>query len=97
MEPALAELKERLGKAMDLRRAGAVLIWDMTVFMPSGGAPTRAAQLATMQEIIHEHSVDERLGELFETLEPYAASLPLRSATGPRRAASRPSSQRSSR
>ena len=76
MEPALAELNERLGKAMDLRRAGAVLIWDMTVFMPSGGAPTRAAQLATMQEIIHEHSVDERLGELFETLEPYAASLP---------------------
>jgi carboxypeptidase Taq len=76
MEPALAELKDRLGKLTDLRRVGAVLHWDMTVFMPPGGAPTRAAQLATMQEVIHEHSVDERFGELFESLEPYAASLP---------------------
>ena len=44
--------------------------------MPPGGAPTRAAQLATLEEIIHAHVVDERFGELFEELEPYAASLP---------------------
>ena len=76
MEPALAELKDRLGKLTDLRRAENVLIWDMTVFMPPGGAPTRSAQLATMQEVTHEYEVDERFGELFEALEPYAASLP---------------------
>jgi carboxypeptidase Taq len=76
MEPAFAELKERLGKLTDLQRTEAVLVWDMTVFMPPGGAPTRAAQLATLEEIIHAHKVDERLGELFEELEPYAASLP---------------------
>ena len=76
METALAELKERLGKLTDLQRAGAVLVWDMTVFMPPGGGPTRAAQLATMQETIHEYKIDERLGELFAVLEPYAASLP---------------------
>ena len=76
MEPALAELKDRLGKLTDLRRAENVLVWDMTVFMPPGGAATRASQLATMQEITHEYEVDERFGELFEALEPYAASLP---------------------
>jgi len=76
MEPALAELKDRLGKLTDLRRAENVLVWDMTVFMPPGGAMTRASQLATMQEITHEYEVDERFGELFEALEPYAASLP---------------------
>ena len=76
MEPALAELKNRLGKLVDLRRAGSVLAWDMTVFMPPGGNPSRAAQLATLEAVIHEHEVDERLGELLEELAPYADSLP---------------------
>ena len=76
MEQPLTELKERLGKLTDLRRTEGVLVWDMTVFMPPGGAPTRAAQLATLEEIVHAHAVDERLGELFAELEPYAASLP---------------------
>jgi carboxypeptidase Taq len=75
VEAALSELKERLGKLTDLRRMEAVLVWDMTVFMPPGGAPTRAAQLATLEEIVHAHVVDDRFGELFEELAPYAASL----------------------
>ena len=87
--------------------SGDVLVWDMTVWMPPGGAPTRAAQLATLEEIVHEYEVDDRFGELFEALEPYAASLPadaddaclvrVASATGRRRAASLPSSPPSSR
>ena len=76
MEAALSELKERLGKLTDLRRTESVLVWDMTVFMPPGGAATRAAQLATLEELIHAGAVDDRFGELFEELEPYAASLP---------------------
>ncbi len=76
MEAVLAELRERLGKLTDVRRATGVLVWDMSVLMPPGGAPTRAAQLATMEEIAHELAVDDRFGELFEELEPYAASLP---------------------
>ena len=76
MDAALSELKERLGKLTDLRRTEAVLVWDMTVFMPPGGGPTRAAQLATLEEVLHAHAVDDRLGELFEELAPYAASLP---------------------
>ena len=76
MEAALTELKDRLAKLTDLRRTMAVLLWDMTVFMPPGGAPTRAPQLATLEEIIHTTLVDDRFGELFDELEPYAASLP---------------------
>jgi len=76
METALAELKHRLARLTDLRRAEAVLVWDMQVFMPPGGAPSRAAQLGTLEELIHERLVDDRFGELFEELEPYAESIP---------------------
>jgi carboxypeptidase Taq len=76
VEAALSELKERLGKLTDLRRIENALLWDMTVFMPPGGAPTRADQLATLEEIVHAHTVDDRLGELYEELEPYGESLP---------------------
>jgi carboxypeptidase Taq len=76
METALAELKERLGNLTDLKRTEGLLLWDMQVFMPPGGAPTRAAQLATMEEIVHPRVVDDRFGELFEELEPYSSDLP---------------------
>ena len=76
MDQALAELRDRLGQLTDLRRTEGLLLWDMTVFMPSGGAPTRAAQLATLEDIIHDRVVDDRFGELFAELEPYAATLP---------------------
>jgi len=76
MEAALAELRERLGRLMDLRRTEGLLEWDMQVFMPPGGAPTRAAQLATLEEIVHARASDDRFGELFEELEPYAEALP---------------------
>jgi carboxypeptidase Taq len=76
VDQGLTELKDRLAKLTDLRRTQGLLAWDMTVFMPPGGAPTRAAQLGTLEEIVHAHVVDERFGELFEELEPLAASLP---------------------
>ena len=76
METALPELKHRLARLTDLRRTEAVLAWDMQVFMPPGGTPTRAAQLGTLEELIHERVVDDRFGELFDELEPYAESLP---------------------
>jgi len=76
METALPELKHRLARLTDLRRTEAVLAWDMQVFMPPGGTPTRAAQLGTLEELIHERMSDDRFGELFEELEPYAESIP---------------------
>ncbi len=76
MDAALAELKERLGKVVDVRRAQSLLLWDMTVYMPPGGAETRAAQLATLEEIYHRQVVDDRFGELLDELEPSTSELP---------------------
>jgi carboxypeptidase Taq len=76
MELALSELKSRARTLTDLRRVENVLAWDMTVWMPPGGTPTRAAQLATLQEVVHGHEIDDRLGELLDELGPYEASLP---------------------
>jgi carboxypeptidase Taq len=76
MELALSELKSRLRTITDLQRAEGVLYWDMTVFMPPGGAPNRAAQLSTLEEVVHAHETDDRLGELFDELAAYEASLP---------------------
>ena len=55
MDAALTELKERLATVDDLERAMSVLVWDMEVWMPERGGGSRAAQLATVQRLIHEH------------------------------------------
>ena len=76
MDAAVAELKQRLAEISDLARTQAVLQWDMEVWMPPRGEGSRAAQLATLEEIVHARQVDDRIGELLDELEPYRASLP---------------------
>jgi len=76
VEPALSELKERLGTIADLERALAVLYWDLEVWMPPRGSPSRATQLGTLQSLAHERFTDDRIGELLDELDGYAASLP---------------------
>jgi carboxypeptidase Taq len=76
VEPALAELRRRLGEIVDLRRAEKILSWDLSVWMPASGAKARALQLATLEAVSHDRFVDDRIGELLDELEPYAASLP---------------------
>jgi carboxypeptidase Taq len=73
---ALGELRQRLGEITDLARIQALQHWDMEVWMPPRGQEARATQLATLESIIHARQVDDRLGELLDELEPYAASLP---------------------
>ena len=76
MEAALGELKQRLGEIVDLTRAEYLQQWDLAVWMPPRGASSRAVQLSTLQGIIHTRQIDDRIGELLDELEPYAASLP---------------------
>src|SRR5688572_2773903 len=76
VEPALAELKERLAEIADLDSARAVLSWDMEVFMPPSGADSRGTQLATLSSLIHRGTTDDRIGELLDELEPWAGTLP---------------------
>jgi carboxypeptidase Taq len=72
----LAELKQRLGEIVDLKRVKSVLEWDTEVWMPPRGESSRAAQLATLETVLHERQIDDRIGALLDELEPYAASLP---------------------
>ena len=75
-EAKLNELKRRLLEISDLGSASAVLSWDQSTYMPSGGAQARGRQGAILRKLAHERSVDPELGKLLDQLEPYAAGLP---------------------
>ncbi len=71
MQEKLQQLKERLATITDLGRAGAILGWDQQTYMPPGGVQARADQLGTLQQLAHEHQIDEELGKLLDDLRPY--------------------------
>ena len=54
MEAKLRELKILLTEVNDLESAGAVLLWDQETYMPTGGAPARGRQMATLARWAHE-------------------------------------------
>lgn len=58
------ELSNRMGELRDLAGVVGLLTWDQETYMPPGGAEARASHLATMQALIHERLVSERLGDL---------------------------------
>ena len=62
----LERLKTRLGEVSDLKRVGALLSWDQQTYMPSGGGPARAEQLATLERLAHNQFVSEEVGEWLE-------------------------------
>ncbi|HLF27838.1 MAG TPA: carboxypeptidase M32 [Anaerolineae bacterium] len=76
MESKLQELKTRLLEINDFNMANAVLSWDQATYMPTGGAPARARQMATLGRIAHEKFIDPAIGQLLDDLRPYAESLP---------------------
>ncbi len=51
MENKLKELKNRLLEINDLNSAANLLEWDQSTYMPPGGAPARARQMATLKRI----------------------------------------------
>ncbi|UCC85721.1 MAG: carboxypeptidase M32 [Anaerolineales bacterium] len=69
MEAKLQELKARLGEIHDLNKAVALLGWDQQTYMPRGGAPARAEQLATLQKTAHNWFIADEIGALIETLD----------------------------
>ena len=48
------ELKIRLHEIFDLIAASAVLSWDQSTYMPSGGAAARGRQSALLARLAHE-------------------------------------------
>ncbi len=77
MENKLAELKTRLAQASDLVYAAAVLNWDQATYMPSGGAPARGRQMATLTGLAQDKFTDPAIGRLLDELQPWAESQPV--------------------
>ena len=76
MEAKLEQLKARLVEIDDLESAARLLEWDQNTYMPPGGAPARARQIATLQRLAHEKFTDAGLGQLLDDLRPYEEGLP---------------------
>ena len=76
METKLKELETRLVEINDLESAAGLLNWDQHTYMPSGGAPARARQIATLERLAHEKFTSAAIGKLLDDLRPYEESLP---------------------
>jgi carboxypeptidase Taq len=75
-EALLAELKARLLEISDLAGTAAILSWDQSTYMPTGGAGARGRQCALLSRLLHERRTDAGLGRLIEQLTPYGEGLP---------------------
>ncbi len=58
------QYKTALQKIADVKYANAVLQWDQETYLPQKGAAARASQMATLSELAHQLSTDEKLGAL---------------------------------
>jgi carboxypeptidase Taq len=76
VEAKLQELKQLLTEVGDLAHVVALLDWDQSTYMPSGGAPARARQLAALQTITHSKRTNPRIGKLLDELRPLEEDLP---------------------
>src|ERR687884_1356861 len=66
---ALRWLKERLATICDVNTARNALNWDRQTYMPEGGVPGRAEQVATLSRLVHEMLVSSETAELIAALE----------------------------
>lgn len=69
MADSTTVLLKRLALIGNLRRAGAVLDWDMQTYMPAGAAAARGEQLAAVSEISHQMFTSDETGRLLEAAE----------------------------
>ena len=76
MDQRFDELRRRLLEVNNLASAAALLRWDQTTYMPAGGAPARARQIATLERLAHEQRTDAEMGRLLDRLERETQSLP---------------------
>lgn len=72
-EEKLAKLRELYTEQNLLTGIGALLGWDQQVYMPSGGAETRGAQMAYIGGLAHQKATAPEVGQLIDDL---AAEIP---------------------
>jgi len=76
MDAKYEELRNRLTEINDLMSAAALLSWDQSTYMPTGGSEARGRQMATLTRLAHEKFTDSAIGKLLEDLKGYEQSLP---------------------
>jgi len=69
MSDSLSRLKTRMAQINCLGQATSVLSWDQQTYMPSGGAASRAEQIATLSQIAHERFTATETGDLLAQAE----------------------------
>jgi carboxypeptidase Taq len=67
--PSVDSLKSRLADVINLRRAAAVLEWDLQTQMPTQGAEPRSNQLGLLTRLGHEMFTAEETGRLLAAAE----------------------------
>lgn len=72
---AYLHLEHTFKKIHNLEGAKAVLHWDTSVMMPSGGQHARGEQLATLEEILHETITSPEVGDLLARAETEKSQL----------------------
>jgi len=75
MTTAYQELEARFRRLGAVEEAVAVLHWDAAAMMPSGGAASRAEQLATLRVIAHELLTAPDIADLLVAAEAEGNSL----------------------
>jgi carboxypeptidase Taq len=72
---AYQQLEARFRRLGALEEAIGVLNWDSSTMMPSGGAATRAEQLATLSVLAHQQLTAEPVGDLLAEAEAESGAL----------------------
>lgn len=72
MRERFEQLLAYYGEIYDLGKAAALLSWDQQCHMPVGGSRARAEQMATLTRLIHARISSPALGELLDSVEPWA-------------------------
>src|SRR5215208_7752444 len=65
-ETAYKQLKDWLATINDLHSAKSLLFWDHQTYMPRGGVPNRAEQVATLSRLAHEMVTDDEMERLLK-------------------------------
>lgn len=73
--PHYTRLEAHFAALHALSGARSILYWDSAVIMPEGAASVRGEQLAALQEVIYEKTVDPRVGEWLAAAEEELGSL----------------------
>src|SRR5581483_988606 len=69
----IAELLDRMHEIADLSALGALAEWDQNTDMPEGAGEMRGDQMATLQGVLHERWISDRLGHLLDALDGSSA------------------------